>query len=403
MFATRSGSQVDFALAQLVSLGDWAQAAIVTLPENRGDIRFCNSQIWAGPATAVLAGSGTVRMEQFNTLSGPIEVRAGRLEAGNGVFDRDLPAHVTVSRSAKAELVGTVFERGPLGVKGHPECVRQYLNANSPRPMVAMPGNAETVYASSFEPGEPTVITDTVVKRGGGIRKVSDNRCSAVARKDAHSGEHAVLLHGVSDDPSYSFVYQMLWNKPVFVMPDTTLQYWICPLNENGRSTAIDLLFSDGRVLREAGLSDTEGRGTSPGASKGALGVWTKIVVPLGKFAGTRIETVMAAYDTRRGGGLFETLFDDLRIAPELPSAAWSVRAEPAGGHVPAKTAVRIVKEDAVQVRYTLDGSRPDMNAPLYGEPITLPKKGVVELRYAPLMSDGRLSRQAFGAVYEVE
>jgi hypothetical protein len=403
VFEITSGSQIDFALAQLVSLGDWAKAAIVTLPKNRGGVHFFNSQIWAGPATAVLEGSGTVRLEQFNTLTGPVEVRAGRLEAVNGVFDRDLPVHVAVSKSAEAEIVGTVFERGPLRVEGDPKRVRQAFTSASFRPAGTAPGQVPTLFESSFEPGEPEATTDTVVRRGGGLRKVSANRCGAVERRDAHTGRRAVLLQGVSDDPAYSFVYQVVWDKPIFVMPDTTLTYWHKPLSGQGRATAIDLLFSDGRVLREAGLADSEGHGTSPGVKKGEIGQWTRIAVPLGTFAGQRIETVMAAYDTRQGGGRFEALFDDIRIAPELPAAAWQVRAEPRGSRVPVKSALSVVNDAAVQVRYTLDGCNPDANSPFYTEPVKLLKKGIVELRYSPLKADGGLSSQVFGAVYEVE
>jgi hypothetical protein len=403
VFETSRGSEIDFALAQLVSLGDWAKAAIVTLPKNAGDVRFYNSQIWAGPATAVLEGGGTVRLEQFNTLSGPIEVRAGTLEAVNGVFDRELPAHIAVSSSAKAEVIGTVNERGPLRVEGDPKRVRQAFNSASVRPAALPAGDAPAAYASSFEPGEPEAATDTVVKRGGGVRKVSDNRCGAVERRDAHSGRRALLFQGVSDDPAYSFAYQVVHDKPIFVMPDTVLSYWHKPLTAQGRSTALDLLFSDGRVLREAGLTDSEGRGVSPGAKKGEVGQWTRIAVSLGQYAGLRIETVMAAYDTRKGGGRFEALFDDLRIEAALPPAAWRLRAEPVGGRVPPKCEVLIAAGEGVQVRYTLDGSNPGPNSPLLAGPLKLPKAGAVELRYAPLQLDGGLSRQVFAELYEIE
>ena len=403
VFAIKSGSEVDFALAQLVSLGDWAKAAIVTLPENKGDVRFYNSQMWAGPATALLEGSGSVRLEQLNTLTGPIEVRGGRLEALNGVFDRDLPAHVTVSEFAEAQVIGTIHERGPMRVEGDRKRVRQFVNSASARPTTVAAGNRTAAYVTSFEPGEPPAATDTAVKRGGGIRKVSANQCGTAVRSDAHSGSHAVWLRGVSDDLAYSFVYQLVSDKPVFIMPDTTLTYWIKPLNENGRSTAIDLFFSDGKALRETGTEDSEGRGTHPGAKKGTVGVWTKIEVPLGQFAGKTIEAVMAAYDTRQGGGAFEVLFDDLRIEPELPPAAWQTRLDPADGSVPVKTAVKIVKDASVQVRYTLDGSTPDATSPLFAEPIELPKKGAFELRYTPIKTDGGLSSQVFGALYVVK
>ena len=396
-------SKVDFALAQLVSLGDWAQASVVSLPEDKGVTRFFNSQMWAGPNTAVLAGGGTVRLEQFNTLTGPIEVRAGRLEAVNGVFERDLDAHVVFSAAAAGNTVGLVSERGPLRVRGGKGRVRAFANSVTIPLPVTSPGGLPTEYASSFEPGEPEAVTDRVAQPDGGIRNVSGNGCRAVPRRDAHLGAVALKLQGVSTDPSCSFVYQVVSAEPVFVMPDTTFSYWMKPLNVNSRSTALDLLFSDGRALRETNAADAEGLPAIPGVEKGRVGAWTRIAVPLGGFAGRRVERIMAAYDSRMGGGPIEVLFDDVRIGTEMPPAAWQMRVEPAAGRVPANTAVSIVKEPHVQVRYTLDGSTPDSDSPLYEQPILLPKKGRVELHYMPLQSDGAVSRQFFGVMYDVE
>lgn len=403
VFEMTRGARVDMALTQLVSLGDWAQAAIVTLPADRGTARLLNSQMWAGPATAILEGSGTVRLEQFNTLTGPIEARAGRLEVLNGVFDRVLSPHLSFSAPARGEVVGTLFERGPLRVEADRRHVRTFANSLSSVPPALDPGDVPTQLASGFEPGEPAAVVDTVATRGGGLRRVSDNRCGAVERADAHSGRYAVRLAGVSDDPAYSFVYQTLFKQPVFVMPDTVLTYWFKPLNESGRGTGIDLLFADGKTLRQSGSVDRDGISTFPGVKRGRLDAWTQITVPLGKFAGNTIVTVMAAYDTRKGGGRFESLFDDLRIAPELSPAAWRVRLEPAGGRVARGTQIRLVKEPSVRVRYTLDGSAPKADSPEYKEPFTLTQRGVVEVQVAPLTLDGALSEQVFGALYEVE
>ena len=403
VFEMTRGARVDMALTQLVSLGDWAQAAIVTLPADRGTARLLNSQMWAGPATAILEGSGTVRLEQFNTLTGPIEARAGRLEVLNGVFDRVLSPHLSFSAPARGEVVGTLFERGPLRVEADRRHVRTFANSLSTVPPALDPGDVPTQLASGFEPGEPAAVVDTVATRGGGLRRVSDNRCGAVERADAHSGRYAVRLAGVSDDPAYSFVYQTLFKQPVFVMPDTVLTYWFKPLNESGRGTGIDLLFADGKTLRQSGSVDRDGISTFPGVKRGRLDAWTQITVPLGKFAGNTIVTVMAAYDTRKGGGRFESLFDDLRIAPELSPAAWRVRLEPAGGRVARGTQIRLVKEPSVRVRYTLDGSAPKADSPEYKEPFTLTQRGVVEVQVTPLTLDGALSEQVFGALYEVE
>ena len=87
------------------------------------------------------------------------------------------------------------------------------------------------------------------------------------------------------------------------------------------------------------------------GISCGAAAAVAVRLARLDEFAGKTIEAVMAAYDTRQGGGAFEVLFDDLRIEPELPPAAWQTRLEPADGSVPVKTALKIVKDASVQVR----------------------------------------------------
>lgn len=402
-FKTEAGSTMRFALAQLVALGDWVEAAVVTAPENEGRAEFYNSQIWAGPQTAKLEG-GAVRFEQFNTVSGPVEANGGSLTVVNGVFKRSLPAHVTVGATAQGEVVGTLSIQGPLRVADKSKRAKAFANSFSLRPTAVDIEGKRVELASGFEAGEPEAVTDTVATSGGNIRQMRDNRCGAVEREDAHSGTRAVLLSGVPDEKEHSFVYQVVFKEPVFVMPDTVLTYWIKPLNESGRSTGIDLLFADGKTLRQSGLSDTDGVHAFPGIKRGRLGEWTKITVPLGKFAGNTVTTVMAAYDVRRSEGRFESLFDDVRIAPELQPAAWQVHAEPAAGKSVARGArVSLMKDDAVRLRYTLDGTTPNADSPLYSKPIILGRKGRVELQYTPLMADGQPSQQVFGIVYDVQ
>ena len=401
-FKTDKGSTMRFALAQLVALGDWVEAAVVTAPENKGRAEFYNTQIWAGPRTAKLEG-GEVRFEQFNTVSGPVEASGRKLTIVNGVFARNLPAHVTVRAAALGEVMGTVSLQGPLRVDGGGGRVGALANSFSLRPAVTDAKGKVIELASGFEDGEPEAVTDTVATVGGNIRQMSENRCGAVEREDARSGKRAVLLCGVPDEKEHSFVYQVMFKEPVFVMPDTVLTYWIKPLNESGRSTGIDLHFADGKTLRQSGMSDTDGVHTFPGIKRGRLGEWTKITVPLGKFAGNTVTTVMAAYDVRRSEGRFESLFDDVRIAPELQPAAWQVRAEPAGGRVARGASVSLVEDDAVRVRYTLDGTTPNADSPLYGKPIILDRKGRVEFQYMPLTADGQPSQQVFGIVYDVQ
>ena len=73
--------ELRFALAQLVPMGKEVVAGIVTRSPFKGKVTFANSQLWGGDApTAKLLGSGTVILDQLNTLTGPIIVKGGECQ-----------------------------------------------------------------------------------------------------------------------------------------------------------------------------------------------------------------------------------------------------------------------------------------------------------------------------------
>jgi hypothetical protein len=126
------------------------------------------------------------------------------------------------------------------------------------------------------------------------------------------------------------------------------------------------------------------------------------VEVPLGSLCGDVIEKVMVAYDTRKGGGPFELLFDDVAIRSQLSTAGWQVQANPVGGDLEISQVITIQSAADVVVHYTLDGSNPTLESSHYTAPLTLPRKGPVELRYAPVGLDGAISSAVFSAIYEV-
>jgi len=393
------GSKVNFALAQLVSLGAFMEGAIVSSKENQGEAIFQNSQIWAGNSTALFEGSGRTVLQQFVTCSGPVTVNAGRVDLEQGIFVMPLKEQVAINGDAAVSVAGAVNQHGALKMGGSTPAESAFANSATPRQgIVDFEKGIRSLYQSSFEKNDPAVPLKQIANPGGGLRKVSSSQTQSVKRDDAHSGDQVLLFKGHSDDPSYSFTYHVVSSEPVAVFPDTKLVFWKKPLNENGRSTAFDLYFKSKRVLRMQPCFN----GHHAGTKAGAVGEWTRVEVPLGSLNGNLIETVMVAYDTRQGGGPFEVLFDDVLISSQLSPDGWQVQADPAGGKLDRSQAVTIQHASDVVVHYTLDGSNPTLVSKRYDAPFTLPRKGPVELRYAPVGLDGTMPVTVFSVMYEV-
>ncbi|MDD2599581.1 MAG: glycosyl hydrolase family 28-related protein [Kiritimatiellae bacterium] len=397
--AASEGSKVSFALAQLVSLGAFTEGAIVTAREDRGVAVFQNSQIWAGNSTALFEGRGRTVMQQFVTRSGPVTVNAGRVDLEQGIFDLQQKEQLFINGDAAVSVASTVNQPGALNMGGNALAGSAFANSATPRQEIPNFGkDIRSVYQSSFERSDPPVPLQQIANPGGGLRKVSGSQIQSVKRDDARSGDQALLFKGLSEDPAYSFAYHVVSSEPVAVLPDTKLVYWKKPLNENGRSTAFDLYFQSKRALR----SLPHGSSHHAGTKSGAVGQWVRIEVPLGSLSGDVIETIMVAYDTRSGGGPFEVLFDNVFIGAEISASAWQLQVVPAGGEVDRLQAVSIQHGADVVVHYTLDGSNPAADSKCYDAPFILPRKGPVELRYAPVGVDGTVSRMVFAVMYEV-
>jgi hypothetical protein len=296
----------------------------------------------------------------------------------------------------KARLIGNL---GPDLFRVENEAANALEALGNSAGLPATPGNYE--FATGWEDGDPPSVDDTVVTVGGGLSNVSGLTCHP-QEGDVHGGTRALRVAGVADDPAYSYVYYRVFDTQLSVAPDSVLSYWLKPLNARGRCVGVDLVFSDGSTLRDSGARDIQGVATHPGNERGVVGEWRWIVVPIGATCARRTLTaILFAYDSRAGGGPFEALVDDLRLASPSAGAAWPVELGPAAGAYRGSVRVALTSE-APAIRYTLDGTNPTGESLLYARPILLDRPGAHEIRYATQTAEGKVSPLVQGRLYEV-
>jgi len=391
---------VDLVNAQLVPLGKWVKAAIVSTPDFSGSARLFNSQVWAGPTTAELAGRGNLLIQQMNTLSGPIDLQGGTVRLENVIFGQDLAPHVQVGSEA-----GPVLLLACLGARGAfrweaagPKAAQAFANSASLQPRPAADGRAAPC---SRAWAEMTLLENTIAQEGGGRRGVADAVCAVQPAADDDPGRRVVRVSGRVEDTSHAFCYFRLVDGPFAVMPDAVLRCRIKPLTEAGRNTSLDARFAAGVPLRDRGLRTRDGQGVHPGAANGKVGQWREVEIPLGSLAGQTIAALMVGFDGRGVEGEFAALVEGVSLSSELGSGDWQVTASPAAGAVPPGTTVRLTSP-AARVRYTLDGSNPAPHSLLYASPIALAPAAVTELRFCAESATGRLSPVVYSAVFTV-
>lgn len=388
-----AATSLRFALAQLVPLGNQNIAAIVSRPDFAGKAIFLNSQFWAGNNTAVLDGPGRVHLEQFNSLTGPVIVNRGHCSLSTALFNNSAKGGVIASGEQQSlSLLTPLSARGafPYDVPASSP-LRVFAMSNQlpprlPEAILALP----TAFTTDCEsPTQPPFSADTIAIPGGGSRDCSGVSCQIVARDDAHSGTHAILLQGNADNRDYAFAYCEIYAGPFAVMPDSVLSYWIMPLNPRGLTSGIDIRFSNGMVMRDMGIQDKFGRRMHVSTPKGPENQWTQVVIPLGQSSacGLVIDKIMLAYDARQTSGPFAVLVDDLALTATLPAACWQISISPASGTYPHPTTVTIVNPSSLPIHYTLDGSNPNATSPHYDGPLTLPT-GNTEFRFACISPD---------------
>lgn len=388
---------VEFTLAQLVPLGKYEVGGLIAPGNSRGRFSFFNSQMWAGNLSGRLEGDAEVLLQQMVTHSGPLELAGASCVVDNVLFARDLSPHITVERPCREARVLACQTVGLLRVENRAGDRALIRMGSLPR----RPKGETFVHATSWEPGDAQPLEDAVAEMGG-LRKVSGQACK-LTDEDARTGEWSLKLSGNADDPEYSYVYFKVLEARLGIMPDAVLRYHIKPLTERGRHIGIDLRFTDGTLLRMSGAQTTEGGGSHPGGQKGPVGEWGEVAIPLGRyFTGKVIDTVMFAYDSRGGGGRFEALIDDLALESPSADVPWEAFATPSGGRHAPGVAVELASVDGLPMRYTLDGTNPTADSPLYEQPIRLDEPGLHEIRFSVEAADGTVSPWPLAAAYDV-
>ncbi len=388
---------VQFINAQLVPLSHREVGAIVVADSFRGRASFFNTQVWAGHVTGVIGGKGEVLLQGLHTLSGGISLEGGRARIENANFAQNLKPHIRVGKGVERAWLIASLAPAELRV-ANAAGDRLYARANA---IPVPPPAARSTFRTGWEKGEPQGLANTIAAPGG-QRKVSRAACQP-AETDAHAGKRALRVAGRADDPAYSYVYFRVFDGPLAVQSDATLSYWIRPSNERGRCVGIDLIFTDGAILRDSRAKTSDGKGVHPGNPKGAVGKWTKVTIPLGRsHMGKVIRAIGFAYDSRAGGGEFEAWIDDVALESEQAGLPQRVVVEPKGGVHRGGVRIELRSPDGAAIRYTLDGTGPTARSLRYQRPIVLDKPGLWELRCAAQAPGGRISPRVFRELYEL-
>ncbi len=405
---TSGKSRITLINPQLVPLGRQVVGGIVVGERFAGAASLFGSSMWPSSIGGVVGGRGSVLIQGLNNLSGTITIRGGRCAVENARFDGAPGPEIRVTSGCNAaRLIGNVSASGSLGIDNQAQgrCVALANSLDVPVSPVA----GMSVLTTGWEAADPQRAPDRVDSTGswqagvsGAACRVTDQDCR-VTDQDCRTGRRALRISGRADDPVHAYAYYRILDGPIAVYRDTVLSYWIKPSDETSRQAGIDLTFTDGSDLRSSSATTSTGANVHAANPKGVVGQWTQVSIPLGRYlTGKTISAVLLAYDSRGGHGPFDACIDDLSVQSSLAGRNWEVRADPAGGVYPGEVRVELKATGSAAIRYTLDGTSPRPDSPLYGGPILLARPGLYDVRFQTQAPDGRLSGWVGGALYEV-
>jgi predicted GH43/DUF377 family glycosyl hydrolase len=187
---------------------------------------------------------------------------------------------------------------------------------------------------------------------GGGLANVSAPAGSGLSgpesmvtyQSTAHTGDAALSFSGTAGGSAQDDAYMRLFDlssAPVPVGKNTTLSYWIFPDGSDldgsvsgGNSTcvALDMVFTDGTALRNAGAKDSNGNSFTPAGQCGHLtpDQWNHVTVDVGAVAaGKDISRIDVGYDQPGSSGGFHSYIDDISLNPGNASISAPATANP--------------------------------------------------------------------------
>ena len=150
--------------------------------------------------------------------------------------------------------------------------------------------------------------------------------CSVRSSEQFHTGNSALMFSGTANGGAATYLYYKVFDfssSPISILSNSTLSYWIYPQVDNARYVGVDFHCTDGTVLRDSGINDSNGFSLHPNAGHGgniALNSWTQINASLAGLAGKTIDRIWVAYDRPGSTGQYRGYIDDINIDP--PTAA---------------------------------------------------------------------------------
>ncbi|MBQ9430952.1 MAG: hypothetical protein IJU44_05305 [Kiritimatiellae bacterium] len=379
---TTPKSKVRLALGQLVPLGKWAEGAIVLSPKDQGDSVFYASQFWVNFPTAIQRGSGKLRLEQFNSLSGPVLTDNGLTELQNGSFELPLKMHLAVNGQGRMTQAGCSFESGNLVMDGANEQMTSFGASCSLRD----PFSSEAkLLVWNFENQEKS---DFPVAKYGGITRIENWKCFT----DADNGQRMLRLEATPKNPrEHAYVYCEIDRPTMVLTRNSRLTYRMKPLNETSRNCGLDLAFEDGTVLREQRL------GAHPVQKRGKVNEWATISIPLGQLAGKKVISLMLAFDANPcSGEPVAVLVDDITLGCD--DTAGSANLVPQTTVSGKSVKVKFPDDYSGDIHFTTNGRKPVLSDPkVNGGEAVLTAPFPLEFRYSPEDGKGGISKYDFG------
>jgi hypothetical protein len=258
-------------------------------------------------------------------------------DSGAGVCRGDAGGPAFRDRDGTAELVAVHHDSNQAGCVGKPrgESTATETRVDDIRAWVVgqFPG-----FVTGFEADQPAPhFKDAVDDAGaghGGLKNVVGVCCELTgpeadlrAEGTPHGGQQALLYSGKDNNATSSYAYTKVF-KPgnLRVRASTVLSYWVFPQSTtanrhvtgtNSTCVAIDLVYTDGKNLRDSALVDQRGNRPHPAhqCNKLPLDTWTQVVVPIGQAAEDKqIATISVGYDQPANTGGYRGYVDDIAI-----------------------------------------------------------------------------------------
>ncbi len=398
---TSGQSRISLISPQLVPLGRHVVGGIVVGERFAGTASLFGSAMWPSSIGGVVGGRGSVLIQGLNNLSGTITIRGGRCAVENARFDGAPGPEVRVMGGCgAARLIGNVSASGSFAIDNQAQgrCAALANSLDVPVSPVA----GMSALTTGWETGDPQRAPGLVDTTGSWQAGVSGAMCR-VTDQERRTGRRALRISGRADDPTHAYAYYRVLEGPIAVYRDTVLSYWFKPSDQTSRQIGVDLVFTDGSDLRASSATTSTGDNVHPANPKGIAGQWTQVSIPIGRhLTGKTISAVLLAYDSRGGHGPFDACIDDLSVGSSLAGRDWEVRANPAGGVYQREVRLELRAARSAAIRYTLDGTLPRSDSPLYGGPILLARLGLHDVRFQTQAPDGRMSGWVGGGLYEV-